>query len=193
MTDETDERRYVRAVEQAWARTRGRPGVLTRRDFEVVASWRRRGIPVSIVLEALEHKRRRAHAAPATLAGIAPSVEEGWAAVAAGRAAAAPGPSADPPSSERGWREAIARAPEGSALRDLLQRAEAGLGERELDAALPANVPAPTLEQAESETRAALAAYRARMSADDYRATFARALADRLRLAIGLPPRENLG
>ena len=193
MTDETDERRYVRAVEHAWAKARGRPGVLTRRDFEVVAGWRRRGIPVSIVLEALDHKRRRSHAPPVTLAGIAAAVEEGWAAVAGGRATAAPDRPPDPSQPERGFHDAIAGAPEGTALRALLLRAEQGLGERELDTALPGAVPAETLERAESETRAALASYRDRMSAEDYRATFARAVVDRLRLALGLPPRRNLG
>ncbi|HZN55029.1 MAG TPA: hypothetical protein VFB67_06865 [Candidatus Polarisedimenticolaceae bacterium] len=193
MTDATDERHYVRAVESAWAAARGRGGMLSRRDFELVSAWRRRGIPLSVVLEVLDDRRRRAHTAPASLTRVAAAVDEAWAAVASGRSAPAREARVEEVPHEDRWEDAFARAPEGSALRTLLARVRDSRDERDLDAHLLEAAPAEVRDRAVACTRAALDAYRGRMSADEYRRTFDRAVGDRVRAALGLPPRKVLG
>ena len=74
-TDPT-ESAYTRAVESAWSRLRGRPVVLSPRDFELVASWRRSGVPLSVVLEILDHEARRRGGNPRSLGSVGPAVRE---------------------------------------------------------------------------------------------------------------------
>jgi hypothetical protein len=191
-----DERRYVRSVEDAWARLRARPTVLSPRDFEIVDGWRRRGIPVGVVLEVLDHQaKRRTSGGRRSLAFLATAVEEAWSAVSGGRSAtAAPATSAGPGVGDA-WRAAAVRAAAGTPLHSLLvelqSEAEAGTAaaelDRRLDEALPGVVPPEILARAERETAAALASFRSRMSEDEFARTSSRARADRLRAALSLP------
>jgi len=192
-----DERRYIRAVEAAWSRIQGRPAVVSPREFEVIDAWRRRGIPLAVVLEVLEAAgKRRSGRAPRALTALAPAVLDAWGVVAAGRAAprvteALPARS----DAQRAWEKALAGCAESAPLRALLARllAEEARGgaaaalDSALDEALPGAVPRETLARATAETVHALEEFRRRMSEEEFRKLFARALADRLRSALALP------
>ena len=187
-----DGKRYHRTIELAWGRLKGRAGVFSPREFAIVEGWRERGIPESLVLEVLEH-RRRAGAQPRSLAYLARSVEEAWTAVAAGRAAAPETTAVGSPRSA--WAETLERSDLPPALRALVARlltslregAAAAALDLELDETLPTLAPPDLVEIAERETAAALAPFRARMPAAEMTRTRIRARADRLRAALGLP------
>ena len=192
-----DERRYVRAIERAWSKLLGRPAVVSPREFEAIDAWRRRGIPLAVVLEVLAaFGKRHSGKAPKGLTALSRAVLEAWSVVAAGRAA----PSVtdtQPARSEalRAWQEALGRCGEGAPLHGLLTRllAEAVHGEAgptldaALDAALPGAVPEELLVRATEQTVRALEGFRRRMSEVEFRKTFDRALADRLRETLALP------
>ena len=192
-----DERRYVRAVEAAWSNLLGRPAVVSPREFETIDSWRRRGIPLTVVLEVIANAgRRRSGRGPQALTALAHAVSEAWGVVAAGRAAPHV-PDARPARSDarRAWEEALARCPETGRLRTLLasllaEEAERGTPEAvdaALDSSLAGAVPEETLLRATEETARALEEFRGRMSEEEFRKTFSRALADQLRRALALP------
>jgi hypothetical protein len=184
-------------VERAWSELLGRPAVVSPREFEAIEGWRRRGIPLTVVLEVIAaFGKRRSVPAPKALTALTRAVDEAWSAVAAGRA----GPSladARPERSEalHAWEEALGRCREGDPLRALLTRllddamqGESGLVlDDRLDASLPGAVPEELLASATARTEQALADFRRRMSAGEFRSTFVRALADRLRETLGLP------
>ncbi len=191
------ERRYVRAVERAWSELLGRPAVVSPREFEAIDAWRRRGIPLAVVLEVLDaFGKRHVGKAPKALTALTRAVFEAWSVVAAGRAA----PSvtdARPQRAEalRAWEDALGRSGEGTPLHALLTRSlaevvrgEAGpIVDAVLDASLPGAVPEEMLARATGQTRSALEEFRGRMSDDEFRKMLARALADRLRETLGLP------
>lgn len=192
-----DEKSYVRAVEAAWSKINGRPVVVSPRDFEAVDAWRRRGIPLSLVLEVLSSDaKRRSRGSSKALTSLSHAVNEAWLAVAAGRSAS-PSVEVAPSRAEarREWEDALARSPVGTPLRTLLERllADEARGaavaalDATLDEELPAAAPVEIRDRAEEETARALAAFRGRMSDEEFQATFARALADRLRAALALP------
>jgi len=190
----SDAKRYHRAVEVAWGRLKGRPGLLSPREFGIVEGWRQRGIPEGLVLEVLE-ERRRAGAQPRSLAYVTRSIDEAWTAVAAGRAAAPEPRAATPGGPESAWTAGLERSDLSPALRTLLARLLASLREGadataldvELDETLPRLAPPELVDVAERETAAALAPFRARMSAAELARTRLRARADRLRAALGIP------
>ena len=109
---------YARAVEEALNRARGRPAVLSPRDWARVADWSARGVPLSVVLEALEETAARLRHRGNALRGlalVAPAVEETWRAIADGR----PAPGCAAPSAVPGaeaWREAGEGRPPEDAL-----------------------------------------------------------------------------
>jgi hypothetical protein len=191
------EGRYVRAVEAAWSKLRERPVVLSPRDFELVDGWRRRGIPLSVVLEVLEDRaKRRGAGGGRSLAHLVPAIEEAWMAVSAGRAVRAIAPSGRTDTGPRAvWGATLARLPDDSQLKTLLEQlvaeAETGVGadvlDARLDEALPALVPAELRVRVEHESALALASFRTRMRREEFARTSARALADRLRTALSLP------
>jgi len=193
----SDERRYVRAVEAAWSKVLGRPAVVSPREFEAIDAWRRRGVPLTVVLEVIaEAGKRRSTGAGKALTGLARAVEEAWSVVAAGRTSPEAAGSLPARSDARhAWQECLARCPEGSPLRALLvgllaQDAAGASGpalDAALDDALPGAVPDDTLSGARNDTEGALRAFRGRMSEDEFKSTFARALVDRLRATLGLP------
>jgi hypothetical protein len=192
-----DERHYVRAVERAWSELLGRPAVVSPREFEAIDGWRRRGIPLAVVLEVIaDFGKRRTRHPPKALTALTRAVNETWSAVAAGRA----GPVAADTRPERSdalhaWEQVLGRCREGDPLRALLARLldDATRGESgpilddRLDASLPGAVPGELLASATARTEQALADFRRRMSAGEFRNTFVRALADRLRETLGLP------
>ena len=197
MSHAGDDRRYVRAVEAAWSKVLGRPAVVSPREFEAIDAWRRRGIPLSVVLEVIAAAgKRRSGRAPRALTGLAAAVLEAWSVVASGRAA----PSVADARPARGdgrraWEEARARCPKSAPLHAILTRLlveeAAGTAATDLDAALDAfllsAVEPEALARATDETTQALADFRRRMSEEEFRRMFARALADRLRGALALP------
>ncbi len=192
-----DERRYVRAVEAAWSRIIGRPVVVSPREFEAVDGWRRRGIPLTVVLEVLAADgKRRSRRGPRALTFLSHAVDEAWLTIAAGRAAT-PSVAAAPARGDarREWADARDRSPEGSRLRALIERllgdeargcAPAILDDT-LDTSLPDAVSSEILERAREESADALEPFRERMSDEEFRKTFDRALADRLRASLSLP------
>ena len=192
-----DERRYVRAVESAWFKVLGRTAVVSPREFETIDAWRRRGIPLSVVLEAIESAgKRRSGRTPRSLTALSQAIADAWAVVSAGRAT--PGISEALPAradARRAWEEALARSPERGRLRALLTTLLAGQARGDsaealdaaLDAALVEAVPEPERRHANDETARALLSFRGRMSEDEFRKMFARALVDRLRSRLALP------
>jgi hypothetical protein len=192
-----DERHYVRAVEAAWSKRLGRPGVVSPREFEVIDTWRRRGIPLAVVLEAIrDFGTRRSGRAPRSLSALAHAVHEAWAAVASGRSAP-PVADARPERSDarRAWQEALARCAENTPLHTLLSSvlSEEANGvapdalDAALDASLPAAAPVELVGRVTDETARALGGFGERMTSGEFQKTFSRALADRLRAELGLP------
>ena len=191
------DRSYIRAVEAAWSRLVGRAVVVSPREFEAIDGWRRRGIPLTIVLEALAAvgKRRSGHP-PRSLTVLGPAIDEAFAVVASGRLATTvthPAPARS--DARRAWETALSGSPADAPLRALLIRllAEEAQGEEPaaldaaLDASLPSSVSEAQLAAAREETRGRLAEFRSRMSEDEFRSTFDRALAERLRVMLSLP------
>ena len=197
MSPAGNERRYVRDVERAWSKLLGRPAVVSPREFETIDAWRRRGIPLALVLEVIAaFGKRGSGKAPKALTALSRAVEEAWSVVAAGRAA----PSVTDARAERSealhaWEEALGRCGEGAPLRALLTRLLAEAIQEEagptldavLDASLPGAVPEDMLARATQQTERALEEFRRRMSDDEFRKTFVRGLVDRLRESLGLP------
>jgi hypothetical protein len=192
-----DDRRYVRAIERAWLDLLGRPAVVSPREFATIDGWRRRGIPLSVVLEVFgAFGKRHSGRSPKSLTSLARAVDEAWSVVAAGRAAPrVPDARALRSEALRAWETALGRSLEGDPLHDLLTRtlAEAARDasgsdlDAMLDSSLPHAVPDAMLASASERTERDLAGFRGRMSEREFRNTFARALADRLRETLALP------
>lgn len=75
-------RDYARTLERALADLHDGPVVFTHRDWDLANRWHARGIPVGVVLDAIEAKRKRP---PRGLGAIATAVEESWEVVESGR------------------------------------------------------------------------------------------------------------
>jgi hypothetical protein len=175
---------------------------LSPRDWAFLYDWEERGVPLDTVVEALAEGprdargRARRRRGPITLAAIAPSVEEAWQVLRAGRTAPA-----DPsPPVERGnrvsvWRAALDGLPPGSRLGALLEsllgRLDAGEDrttlDRDLDAALPGVVEREIVERVEAEVAGSLAPFRASMTEDAFARTRQVAIRDQLRKMLRLP------
>ena len=190
------ERGYHRAIEEAWSHLRGRPIVLSPREFEIIEGWRTRGVPLSVVLECIDAEAKRGGRGKRSLAHLAAPVDEAWRAVAAGRAARLPDAPAAVDPADPGS-PAIGRLPGDDPLRALILRLreEAAAGaspdavDERLDRELLERIPAAMRARAAEEAGAALASFRARMPRDEFERTLARATIDRLRAELGLPRR----
>ena len=187
---------YARAVESAWSRLRGRPVVLSPREFELVAGWRRGGVPLSVVLEVLDHEARRRGGNPRSLGAVAPAVREAALAVASGRTASVRPRTPDAsPSAVDLWRRALETAAPHAGLRVLLERvlrdADEGVPTEQLDEVvdreLPHCAPDPLVRAATENARRGLEPFQGRMNAAEHERALARAIVDRLREALGLP------
>jgi hypothetical protein len=192
-----DERRYIRAVEAAWSKLLGRAAVVSPREFAAIDAWRRRGIPLSVVLEVIAGAaKRRSLKAPRSLTALSDAIESAWATVASGRAATgAPdrGPQRD--DALRAYERAAARLPDASPLHVALSRwlddarrgGDDGAADAALDALLPGAVSGELLERATRNTRRDLEGFRSRMSAEEFKTLLARAIVDALRAEFALP------
>jgi hypothetical protein len=189
-------RTYVRSLEETVSRLAGRPVILSQRDWHLATKWHEWGVPIDVVLSALEARRGRG---VRNLACVAREVESTWRVVAAGRTvtpAESGEPREDPDDVVTHWRRARDGAPGDSALRALLEEivtlAETGRHagaslDRRIDAALPEAAPAEIVEAARAEAEATLSEFRARMSPETFGDTLQRAVVTRLRRALRLP------
>jgi len=196
-SDPPGERAYARAIETAWSRMKGRPVVLSPREFELVASWRRDGIPLRVVLEVLNDEARRAggRREPRSMGLLAAAVREAGRVVAEGRAAPRGFAPAPPSPAAALWRRALEAAPEDApvhaAIASLIASAADGMPADELDRRLDEELmrcaPRAEIEAASEASRVALAPFRERMPRDEHERAVARATVDRLRDTLGLP------
>ena len=197
MSQGGDERRYVRAVEAAWSKLLGRQAVVSPREFETIDAWRRRGIPLTVVLEVIaDAGKRRSGRGPQALTALSHAVSDAWGVVASGRLAPMVADArASRSDARRTLEDALARCPAAGRLHtlivSLLDEEAAGAAPEALDvaldAALPDAVTETVLSEATEETARALAEFRSRMSQDEFRKTFSRAVTDRLRRTLLLP------
>lgn len=190
---------YARAIERALGRLRGRPVVLSPKDWELVTDWHQRGVPAGLVLEVAEEASARTGGGgggpPRTLAYLAPAVEEAFRVVADGRRRNVIAPSGAPTAAiEAVWRRVAEESllPRlGGVLRDLLDRREAGESasavDDALDLALPGLAPADLLSAVEADVERALEPYRGRLDAGAFEKSRNRAVLERLRRHLGLP------
>jgi hypothetical protein len=200
----TTARAYARTIERLWSELLERPIVFSPRDWALIRDWYDRRIPLQIVREAVESAaegaRKGRRKLPRNLRYIAPLVEEGCAAVregrAAGRANEVDAAAPDPPEETCvDWAERARREPEGTPLRALLEELQRRLRaggeraalERLLDARLPESAPRDLVAATQRKVERELAPYRERMSVTVLESTRRRALAARLRAALGLP------
>ena len=189
---------YARAIERALARVRERPGLLSPRDWEIANDWHRRGVPLALVLEAIEGaaaRRARTGTLPAGLRYVVPAVEEAWSVVQAGRrgpagpvplGAGEPDVRAQWAASQRSLPPPLARAVE-DALAALAGGADPRQVDDGLDVAIAACAPADLRARVEWETERRMERYRARMPDASFRATVRRAVLDGLRARLVLP------
>lgn len=194
---------FARAVERALAEGSDRPTVLSPMDWHLLTGWQARGIPLAVVLEAVEAARAPRRGRPrrdgaVRLTYVATAVEEAWGVIAGGRTASGGTPdpeSADLAERRERWRAAAERAGPGSPLgrlvTDLLGSLDGGAAPSDVDAALDASLsevaPAEVRSRVEAGTDAELRAFRSRMNASELTAVRRRTVAERLRRALGLP------
>jgi hypothetical protein len=186
---------YARAVQRCWARHVDHAKVLSPREWELVRSWHVRGIPLEIVEQAIASAVEGRRRPPRSLAHLGAAVEESWAVVCQGRSPTpdgAPRPGSDP---RLEWTRCRDRAPRGSALArlldgllDALARGEqASEVERRLDEAIVDAAPRELLLRVSGDVDRDLAPFRSRLGERTLSRTRTRALAKRLREALGLP------
>ncbi len=194
---------YARSIEVRWAAFCERPVILSQRDWALIEDWHSRGIPLQIVVEAIDHaaemrsRGKGGKAAPRGLSYIAGAVEDSWTAVLEGRTAGAATPE-DPPR-ERGaaiesWRRRMGLEEEGSPLYELLAGLAAAFERGEpadeidsrLESGLCEAVSRELLEEVEKEVGAELRTYRGRMAPGVFDATLRRATVMRLRRRLQL-------
>ena len=192
---------FARAVERRLERLLQRSVVLSPRDWNVLAGWQARGVPLAMVLEAIDEvAAKKKGAAPRSLTYFVRAVEESWRTVQEGRALRVgetphgtlqgEGDRAEP------WEAAVRSGrlpgPLSRAVGELVARLREGEDPRpvddELDRILFAGIKAPEAHaRAHAEALAALAAYERRMTRPAWSRTLERAVTDRMRLALGLP------
>ena len=202
MSDRGDEAlRYFRAIEETFIRLRGSPLLLSPEDWQQADDWRRRGVPLELVLATLEQVfERRAERGAAgkihSLRYCAPAVETAWQEV---EALTAGGRRRDAPPVDVGARlTALAAAlpPGHSEVAERVRSLTGSSGEVEralavLDvermAAVLAGLGAEERQALEKRTAAALEALAGRIDADELAEARDRLLRQALRRARGLP------
>lgn len=192
---------FAREVERKLEHLLRRPVVLSPRDWRVLASWHARGVPVALVLETMDEVvAKKKGALPRSLSYCVRAVEESWRAVQEGRAlrAGEVGRGAPRPAEDTAapWEAAVGsgRLPVAlsRAVDELVRLLRDGEDPRtvddRLDRVLCAGETAPEAHsRARSEALLALAAYEGRMTRPAWTRTLERAVADRMRNALGLP------
>lgn len=199
--DGGESQRYFRAIEETFIRLRGSPLLLSPEDWRQADEWRRRGVPLELVLATLEQvfERRAERGAAGKIQSLrycAPAVETAWqeveALTAGGRRLEAP------PVDVAARLEALARSlpPElgelAARVRSLggstseVEQALAALDEEMMAAELAA-LTGEARKPLERRTAAALAALRGRVGAEELDEARERLLRQALRRARGLP------
>lgn len=201
MSDGGDSQAYFRAIEQEFIRLRGAPLLLSPEDWRQADEWRRRGVPLELVLATLEQvfKRRAERGATGRIQSLrycAPAIETAWQEI---EALTAGGRRREP--------EALDVAARLAALADALTPGRADLARRlrslggstsEVEAALAeldesmmsaelAELGDEERRQLEKRTATALAALAGRIGAEDLAEARQRLLRQALRRARGLP------
>ena len=199
------EPQYVRAIERLWSELLERPVVLSPRDWDRIRGWYARAIPLAIVREAIEELARprrggRQRRPPRDLGAIERAVDQSWEVVTQGRAvkqpASAPHTAFAPAAGTDLWPARTERVQAGSGTEALLLEAAERLAageavtviDRDVDLRLRDTVPADWIVEIEADVQRELAAVRGRMSPATLRQTQERAVCERLRRRLGLPP-----
>lgn len=182
---------YVRALAAMLERARGRPAVLSGRDWDLANRWHERGIPLGLVEEVLRERRARP---PRSLAGIATQVEESWVTVERGRSSTSRSGTAGPgavPGSRKSVREAPRLPPEAEEIVGAIRHAAPDSATRldlevRLDEALRRGCGPEILDAITARVDADLRRYRGRMAREMLGRTRDRAVSDALRATFGL-------
>ena len=199
--DGESSQRYFRAIEEAFIRLRGSPLLLSPEDWRQADDWRRRGVPLDLVLATLEQvfARRVERGAAGKIQSLrycAPAVETAWQEV---EAMTVGGRRREAPAVDVGARLAALAAslpPAESELADRVralsgatsdvERALAALDEEMMATAL-ADLGTEERRALERRTAAALEALAGRIQADEAAEARQRLLRQALRRARGLP------
>ena len=200
-TGEGDSQRYFGAIEAAFIRLRGAPLLLSPEDWRQADEWRRRGVPLELVLATLEQVfARRAERGAAgkihSLRYCAPAVETAWQEV---EALTAGGRRRDAPAVDVAARLGALAASLPQEQADLAERVRALAGptseveralaalDEEMMAAAVAALADDERRALERRTAAALEALAGRIEADELAEARRRLLRQALRRARGLP------
>ena len=189
---------YARRIERRWCELLEQPVVLSPRDWSILNEWHERGIPLQIVVEAMqttiERSRSRGRAPRTSLSSLSQTVEGAWGAIVDGkRGRPAMLGEAATPSAADSWRrraDTEGGSALGTLLADLLRRLDQGADPVALDAELDrrlTEVTDPDLRRRiEHEIEQQLEPHRSRLSDVQIERTRMRALVDRIRGRIGL-------
>ncbi len=208
MTDSAEDQRYFQAIEATFIRLRGAPLLLSPTDWRMAQAWRKEGIPLAVVEEALEEifqgrEERGAKNPVSSLRYCKRAVEKSWAQArelnATAERATAPALElapllralaaslpADLPAREAVQAEILAL--DSSAQGDP-ETVERGLGEMEerLLERLEGTLEAARLEKVEAAEGTALAALARRLPEEQIEAARLRLRRKLLRQELGLP------
>ena len=187
-------RAYAREIERAWSGLQDRPVVLSPKDWVLITEWHARGVPLSLIHDALAAVRESAREIPRSLAYLAPAVDEAFTLVLDGRRRPAPAPLPEREEPLAIWRRFAreqASSPAGQLVGDLLAALEAGEDPAEVDARLdrelPGRVGPAALDAVTREVDTELAPFAERMAPAVLNETVRSAVVFRLRLRHGLP------
>lgn len=188
---------YVRTLERIFADRFDAPVVFSRRDWALAKEWHERGVPVGLVLEALNECGGKV---VRSLSSVASIVEETWEVVQAGRRISHAGETGEESrtTAERvqAWKSVLSREDEESPLAlllgEIMKELELGLidaavADQRLDDDIMRAAPHEILEQARRAASDKLAPHRERMTGDVFDATLVRAVKERLRVSLNLP------
>lgn len=192
---------YFRAIEETFIRLRGSPLLLSPEDWRQADEWRRRGVPLELVLAALEQVfTRRAERGAAgkiqSLRYCAPAVETAWQEV---EAMTAGGRRRDAPAVDVGARLTALAGSLPPAQADLAERVRGLSGstsdveralarlDEEMMAEVSARLEADERRALEKRTAAALEALAGRVRTEELGEARERLLRQALRRARGLP------
>ena len=187
-------RAYAREIERRWAQLQGRPVVLSPKDWVLITDWHARGIPLSLVDEAIQAAGERRRELPRNLAYVVPAVEEAWGVVVDGRRRDEPLAPPRALAPREAWRR-VARehsgTPLGALLDGLLARLEGGEPveaiETTLERELTGFVDPALLSRIRREIERELAPFSERLSGEIPTETTRAAVVFRLRRELGLP------
>ena len=189
-----DGRAYAREIERAWSGLQERPVVLSPRDWALITDWHARGVPLSVIHDALAAVRESAREIPRSLSYLAPAVDEAFFLVLDGRRRAAPAPPPprdEPVASWRLFERERASSPSGALVRELLAALDRGEDPGAVDARLDREIPdcvgRSVLDELTRAVETELAPFAERMTRAVLEETVRSAVVSRLRRQLGLP------